>query len=45
MYTRRAQYDAMKTGEMPAAPLQEAGKNLSNSTTHWKSNYAKVNDE
>ena len=45
VFTRRAQYEAMQTGEMPSAPLQEAGKNLSNSTSHWKSNYAKVNDE
>ena len=45
MFTRRAQYEAMQTGEMPSAPLQEAGKSLSNSTSHWKSNYAKVNDE
>ena len=26
-------------------PIQEAGKNLSNSTSHWKSNYHAINDE
>jgi len=44
-YTRRAKYDAAKTGVMQTS-LQEAGRHaLSNQTGHWTSEYKKKVDE
>jgi len=44
-YTRRAKYDAAKTGKMETK-LTEAGRHaLSNQSGHWQSEYTKKVDE
>ena len=44
-YTRRAKYDAAKTGQMQKS-LSEAGRQqLSNQSHHWQSEYSKKVEE